>query len=133
MTVDEVGEVAVVPRPLPETTTEVTEVMEVTVNDPVTTASKAERQAPDDTTPMEVEGEPRAAKVQEEALDKREQKEGLFPATTEEGSVKTAEGTGEVTEEKVPDCQDDIIKEVSVSCHIPNLTNPFSKRKASTL
>ncbi|XP_029604708.1 zinc finger protein 638 isoform X3 [Salmo trutta] len=120
VTVDEVGEVAAVPRPLPETTTEVTEVMEVTVNDPATTASKAERQAPDDTTPMEVEGEPRAAKVQEEALDKREQKEGLSPATTEEGSVKTAEGTGEVTEEKVPDCQDDIIKEPVVT--VPKTT-----------
>ncbi|XP_014065282.1 zinc finger protein 638 isoform X2 [Salmo salar] len=120
VTVDEVGEVAAVPRPLPETTTEVTEVMEVTVNDPVTTALEAEQQAPDDTTPMEVEGEPRTAKVQEEALDKREQKEGLSPATTEEGSVKTAEGTGEVTEEKVPDCQDYIIKEPVVT--VPKTT-----------
>uniref|UniRef100_A0A4W5NH01 Matrin-type domain-containing protein n=1 Tax=Hucho hucho TaxID=62062 RepID=A0A4W5NH01_9TELE len=115
VTVDEVGEVAAVPCPLPETTTEVTEVTEVT------TASEAEQQAPDDTTPMEVEGEPGTAMVQVEALDKREQKEeGLSPATTEEGSVKTAEGTGLVTEDKVPDCQDDIIKEPVVT--VPKTT-----------
>jgi hypothetical protein len=106
VTVDEVGEAAAVPL-LPETTTE------VTVNDPVTTASEAEQQAPADTTSMELEGEPGTAKVREEALDKREQKEeGLSPSTTE-GSVKTAEGPGDVTEETFPDCQDDI-KEVSV-------------------
>lgn len=118
VTVDEVGEAAAVPRPLPETTREVTEVTEVTVNDPVTTASEAEQQAPADTTSMELEGEPGTAKVREEALDKREQKEeGLSPATTE-GPVKTAEGPGDVTEETFPDCQDDV-KEVSVSSHIP--------------
>ncbi|XP_045072410.1 RNA-binding protein 20-like isoform X2 [Coregonus clupeaformis] len=123
VTVDEVGEVAAVPHPPPETTTEVTEVTELTGNDPVTTpASEAEQQAPADTTPMEVEGEPGTAKVQGEALDKRGQKEeeGLAPATTEEGSVKTAEGTGEVTEEKVPDFQDDIIKEPVVT--VPKTT-----------
>ncbi|KAK6324612.1 hypothetical protein J4Q44_G00039540 [Coregonus suidteri] len=122
VTVDEVGEVAAVPHPPPETTTEVTEVTELTGNDPVTTpASEAEQQAPADTTPMEVEGEPGTAKVQGEALDKREQKEeeGLSPAATE-GSVKTAEGTGEVTEEKVPDFQDDIIKEPVVT--VPKTT-----------
>ncbi|KAM9398740.1 uncharacterized protein ACWYII_031262 isoform 2-T2 [Salvelinus alpinus] len=119
VTVDEVGEAAAVPRPLPETTTEVTEVTEVTVSDPVTTTSEAEQQAPADTTSMELEGDPGTAKVREEALDKREQKEGgLSPATTE-GSVKTAEGPGEVTEETFPDCQDDI-KELVVT--VPKTT-----------
>ncbi|CDQ94124.1 unnamed protein product, partial [Oncorhynchus mykiss] len=104
VTVDEVGEAAAVPRPLPETTTEVTEVTEVTVNDPVTTASEAEQQAPADTTSMELEGEPGTAKVREEALDKREQKE----EGNHRGPVKTAEGPGDVTEETFPDCQDDV-------------------------